>query len=98
MENLLIPSNESFPSAERIAEVMRLLIDDLNQRENVTEWASYWSLKYDDYCEDDDYDNSKRILTALDRLSGADAPTTDRPYLYDQLDFEDWLAELEAPR
>jgi hypothetical protein len=34
------------------------------------------------------------VWTGLDCLSGADAPTTDRPYLYQQVDFEAWRDAL----
>jgi len=93
MTNLLEQTNEPFPSIQRIAEVMRFLIEDLNRRDEVSTWASQWLLKYDDL-SDDDHDG--KILSALSRLSGADAPTIDRPYLYDVADFERWLSELEA--
>ena len=35
------------------------------------------------------------IWRALNNLAGADAPSTDRPFLYEEVDFRAWLAELQ---
>jgi hypothetical protein len=39
-----------------------------------------------------------QIWEALRRLLGADMPSTDRPYLYQEIDFQAWLADLRSTR
>ena len=34
------------------------------------------------------------VWDALNNLSGADAVSTDRPFLFDEIDFRAWLDEL----
>ena len=51
-------------------------------RKDVTEWAERWVRMSNPNVRD------PQIWKALIRLSGADLISTDRPYLYDQQDFE----------
>ena len=39
-----------------------------------------------------------QIWEALRRLIAADLPSTDRPYLYEIVDFQAWLADLRGTR
>jgi hypothetical protein len=57
-------------------------------REEVADWASQWVRMSNPSVQD------PQIWTALERLSGADLISTDRPYLYDQQDFDAWLKDL----
>ena len=36
------------------------------------------------------------VWAALNNLQGADAPSTDRPYLYGEVDFQAWLDEVRG--
>jgi hypothetical protein len=70
------------------------LIERRCSRDEASSWAEGWVVR--DFQEDlfDDL----ALLEALKVLSFADAPTTDRPHLYDTVDFRAWLHELrQAP-
>jgi len=49
-----------------------------------------WAAARDPGVEDD------IVWTALVELTSADAPSTDRAYLYQQVDFEAWRDALDA--
>ena len=59
-------------------------------REEVAEWAARWVRMPDPKVGD------PLVWKALTRLSGADMISTDRPYLYDENDFNTWLKELRG--
>lgn len=59
-------------------------------REEVADWAAKW-VRMDDPKVDD-----SAVWKALTRLSGADMISTDRPYLYDENEFNSWLEELRG--
>src|SRR5688572_4624343 len=56
-------------------------------REEASTWAEQWAL-------DDEVEVDEVIWEALRRLHAADIPTTDRPYLYEVVDFHSWLSDL----
>lgn len=69
------------------------LIEGRCSRDEASSWAEYWL--YEDYVVGRDLFDDPALLEALDVLSGADMITTDRPYLYDEVDFLAWLHELQ---
>jgi hypothetical protein len=75
------------PTRDDVARVFRDLIDGRITREEASDWARPWVIA--------DVDIDQATLEALEGLYGADAPTTDRPYLFGEEDFRAWLAELE---
>jgi hypothetical protein len=79
-----------FPDREVVAQQILKLIDGSIGRDEVARWASHWLLRFDQT----DFD--RKLFDAIDSLSGADAISTDRPYLYDISDFERWLGELTS--
>ena len=82
------------PSRDDVCQRIEQLLSGELSRDDVSRWAAEY-LVFDDpqiYPEITD----PRLHQALDRLSGADAPSTDRDYLYGEDDFADWLAELKA--
>ena len=70
--------------------MIRDLISGVRSRIEVTEWAMQW-LDASDPGVDDPV-----VWKALGQIVGADAPTTDRPWLYGQADFQAWISELEG--
>jgi hypothetical protein len=66
------------------------LITGVRTRRQVADWASTWVRAFAPDIPDE------RIRTALSCLAAADMISTDRPYLYDEDDFRDWLRELTA--
>jgi hypothetical protein len=64
------------------------LIDGTLSREDVSDWAMQWVDARDPGVDD------PVAWEALLDLSGADAISTDRPYLYEQVDFEAWRDAL----
>lgn len=78
--------------SELVEKLQQLLSGDIS-REEASDWATPWITRFCDF-EFGDPKTDRKIRNALDCLSGADTPTTDRPYLYGESDFERWLAEL----
>lgn len=76
------------PSRQEVAEKLRALIDGSLSREDASKWAAHWIAADDPGVEDD------RVWRALEGLVSADAPSTDREFLYERIDFEEWLKEL----
>ena len=83
---------EAIPSRADVEAKLLDLIEGRLSREEVSSWAEYWL--YEDFEEGRDLFDDPVLLDALDALSGADAITTDRPYLYGESDFRAWLDEL----
>jgi hypothetical protein len=59
-------------------------------REAVAEWAAQWVRLPDPEIDD------AVVWKALTRLAGADMISTDRPYLYDENDFNAWCKDLSG--
>ena len=64
------------------------LIEGHLSRDDATGWAMQW-VAADRPGVDDDV-----VWKALNELAGADAVSTDRPYLFEEVDFRAWLDEL----
>jgi len=77
------------PTRVQVVEQLRRLLAGDISREEVSLWASPWATRFDEI-------EDARVREAIDQLSGADTPTTDRPYLFMEVDFEEWLRELTA--
>ncbi len=58
-------------------------------REQISEWASQWTELENPPLDD------QVVWNTLEALSGADSKSTDRPYLFNKEDFEDWLDDLK---
>lgn len=70
------------------------LIGQVISREEASNWARQWT-------QDDDIEIEESVWTALSLLLGADLPDLpemDRPYLYDERDFRQWLTDLRNSR
>ena len=57
-------------------------------RDAATAWATQWIAAGDPGVDD------PVVWRALQNLSGADAVSTDRPFLFEEVDFRAWLEEL----
>lgn len=66
------------------------LIDGTENRQEVAAWAMQWVDADDPGVED------PAVWEALGNLAGADAISTDRPYLFEVVDFQAWLDELRS--
>jgi hypothetical protein len=77
------------PTIEAVVAVIEQLITGQLSRDAVASWAEYWYTN-------DDIRLDTNIRTALYHLTGADAITVDRPYLYMETDFADWLNEARS--
>jgi hypothetical protein len=75
------------PTRDECAEMLRKLIHGEISRSAVSDWAEPWLTRFD-------LIDDRKIRRAIVQLSGADFPTTDRPYLHGREDFEAWLREL----
>jgi hypothetical protein len=64
------------------------LIEGRISRDDATAWAMQWVAASDPGVDD------AIIWEALNNLAGADAVSTDRPYLFAEVDFRAWLDEL----
>ena len=80
----------SAPSQKEVqAKLLALILGDCS-REDVASWAESWII------QDEPEVHDAMVWRTLDRLSGADMIDFDRPYLYDESDFRDWLEELRS--
>jgi hypothetical protein len=79
-----------FPDRADVRERLEALVKGRVSREEVALWSSPWIWARQDDCKD------QAVWRALGALQGADAVTTDRPYLFGKVDFEDWLRELDS--
>jgi len=76
------------PSREEVERKLLDLIAGRITREEASAWASPWAGAYESGIEDE------ALEDALQGLYLADGPTIDRPYLYERVDFEKWLADF----
>ena len=86
------PHRFTIPSRAEIAERLREVIRNPGAREATAEWANEY-LMFDApqiYPRVED----PVVWEMLQRLSAVDLPSTDRPYLYEEIDFVAWLEEL----
>ncbi|HEX4965399.1 MAG TPA: hypothetical protein VF173_31605 [Thermoanaerobaculia bacterium] len=83
---------EAPPEPERVEveKVLEDLIAGRCSRENAADWAALW------VNAEDPNVNNDTVWEALGVLAMADAKTTDRPYLYDESDFRQWLEDLRG--
>ena len=78
------------PSRQIIIDKLHELIaGGADERAEISSWAEREMLS----SEDDDITDLE-AWSVLKILTGADAPSTDRDWLYYREDFEDWLARL----
>src|SRR5258706_8264539 len=63
------------PTRNQVVEQLRRLLAGAISPEEVSLWASPWITRFDEI-------KDARVRRGLDRLSGADTPTTDRPHLF----------------
>ncbi len=82
------------PTFDDVAQKLRQLVAGEISRQQASEWASPWIVKYTEVQFDENRELDRKIKEALDRLTSADLISTDRPYLYGQSDFERWLGKL----
>ena len=78
------------PTLADVVERLRGLVLGTMDRESVAEWAGFWVGQKAPPIPD------PKLWHAVERLSGADMISTDRPFLYDKEDFEQWLKDLLA--
>jgi hypothetical protein len=86
------PHRFTVPSRAELAERLREIIRNPAARAATAAWASEY-IVFDApqlYPPIED----PMVSATLQRLSAADAPSTDRPYLYGEQDFLAWLEEL----
>jgi hypothetical protein len=88
--------HDNKPTLGEIVQKLTQLAASEISRQQASDWASPWIVKYDEIQFDANYDLDRKIKKALDHLAGADAISTDRPYLYSQSDFERWLHDLTS--
>ena len=75
------------PTRQEVAQQLRQLIAGTLTPEAVSAWASTWVTRLDEVTD-------ARAREALGAMGAADMPSSDREYLYEQADFEEWLREL----
>lgn len=75
------------PTKQEVQDRLLDLLGGATTREQVADWARQW-LDADELAIDPD------VRRALVRLIGADLPSTDRPYLHEDVDFRSWLDDL----
>ncbi len=78
------------PTRREVEEKLVGLVEGRHSREDVSSWAERWIILPDPGVSD------PVAWKALNKLAGADMITTDRPYLYEEVDFRAWLEELRA--
>ena len=76
------------PSHEDVVGAFNDLISGTRTRKEVSQWAV-------SYIVSGVRIKDKRISQAIDDLGMVDLISTDRPYLYDEGDFREWLREFE---
>ena len=77
------------PSRAEVEARMRELISGALSRDEATAWAMQWIAAATPAVVD------PVVWRALDNLAGADAVSTDRPFLFEEVDFRAWLEELQ---
>ena len=88
--------HDSIPTFGEVVQKLKQLVANEISRQQASDWASPWIVKYDEIQFDANYDLDRKIREALDCLASADLISTDRPYLYGQSDFEGWLHDLTS--
>ena len=76
------------PSRAEVEAQLLGLIEGRIRRDDATAWAMQWVAASDPGVDD------AVVWEALNNLVGADAVSTDRPYLLQEIDFRVWLDEL----
>lgn len=89
MSGELMKSQDPIPTLECAIEKLDFLVQKKLSRAEVANWAEVWVVRLD---EIDDV----KLCKAIDWISGVDAPTADRPYLYNEDDFKSWIVELSS--
>src|SRR4051794_10146544 len=72
------------PSREEVEAKLEALIAGRTSREDIASWAAQW-VNLDDPPRGD-----SQVWSTLTILAGADMISTDRPYLYSEVDFRQW--------
>jgi hypothetical protein len=76
------------PSRADVENKLHGLIEGRVTRDVTAAWAMQWVAAEDPGVDD------PVVWNALNSLAGADAVTTDRPHLFEEIDFRAWLDEL----
>lgn len=76
------------PTKQQIEAKLLQLVKGESSRESAAKWAAEWVRLRDPQIQD------ASVWKALARLSGTDMISTDRPYPYDENDFNSRLTEL----
>jgi len=76
------------PSRAEVEARLRELISGELGRDEATAWAMHWIAAATPGVDD------PVVWRALDNLAGADAVSTDRQFLFEEVDFRAWLEEL----
>ncbi|MBP1858357.1 hypothetical protein [Rhizobium herbae] len=85
------------PSRVEVIEKLTALAEGRSVPDDTANWALYWLLA-DQTPGVDVRIHDWPVWDAITLLAGADAHGGDRPYLYGEEDFVDWLKELtDAP-
>jgi hypothetical protein len=80
-------SHSETPTKDDVVRTLESLIRGDLSREDASEWARPWITRLH-------HISDPEVRRGIDWLYGADAPTTDRPYLHGEEDFEQWLSDL----
>ena len=78
------------PSRAEVEAQLLALIDGQISRDDATSWAMQWVAAPEPGVDDE------VVWNALNQLAGADAVSTDRPHLFEEIDFRAWLDELRG--
>jgi hypothetical protein len=78
------------PTRREVAAVLRRLIAGEQSRQSAAAWASNWVLA-------DARVSDSAVWEALQLIGAADLITTDRPFLYNEADFQACLNSLISP-
>ena len=81
------------PSKHDVEWKLAALIDGTISRSEAHDWAIQYMLG-----AWDDVNFHPAVWEAIGRLASADAISTDRPHLYDEIDFRAWLDELRGAK
>lgn len=85
------------PTREQVESKLLDLMDRRCSREDAASWAARWVVK-DFHSEVHDSGHSviesAVVLRTVESLSAADLKTSAHSYLYDEVDFQNWLEEL----
>lgn len=76
------------PSRHEIANVLRAILSGTLTRKEASEWANRFIIG-------DMRRTDTQVWNALKLLGGADLISTDRPFLYQSIDFQQCLMQLE---